>query len=506
MASSSSQNPIFPLEIFHLVLKNLSYVELDEYDVIVENLNIADLRQCSLVCRAWVPICQAHLFECGHVDSHSSTSGHEEGIIAAIAEHPKLASYVRKIYYSIVVGDQDHHPDESEQYVSTLLALPNLHSIGLVPTKKPDLGFFGQLSTNFDRLFAGDFVFFRFWEAYMSSTSLRDLALKYIKDVPLATFLSYPNLRSLTLNCCECADWPVSTTTLRTSNIESLELRLIRNISYAFLGFLPLLKKLSTRDVRWQMPSTSRDRYISTFRGLKKFILDDGWGGKRDLWVYIPLSTATEMSVKLFEHLQHFTILPRCEEAAEEIHQALRHAPNIHYLDVDLTKSSLIRYLNLHRFLPQSVGHLKTIHIRFSISDAGASQCRDTIKVLSESLALVRSPASLKELAMTVTIETTHLLTLFGMVPQLKMLDSVLFISSSMFPLLRWITFHICVHHYGSSEGLPTIDDDMKEGLYACIESSFEGFKRRPKFRLSVKLWLEHEKVYSLWDDGADTD
>ncbi|KAF9044089.1 hypothetical protein BJ165DRAFT_180994 [Panaeolus papilionaceus] len=271
MASSSSRSPVFPLEIFHLILQNLSYHELIFNSFA---LNIDDLRQCSLVCRAWAPICQAYLFK--SINMRSLDAGPARGTIRAIAAHPKIASYIQSISYTsrttttttTTVGDQEGHiPD---QIVSTLLTLPNLHSVTMKSFSS---------SSNFHRLCAGDLVLFRLWEAYKSSTSLEDLTLYRIRDAPLTTVLSFPYLKSLTLWSCCWTDWqpqPVSTAVRKTSKIESLKILLVKDLSYAFLSFLPYLKKLSVREVPWRIPPDSKDQLISIFRGLEKFTFDYG--------------------------------------------------------------------------------------------------------------------------------------------------------------------------------------------------------------------------------------
>ncbi|KAF9044108.1 hypothetical protein BJ165DRAFT_1404963 [Panaeolus papilionaceus] len=481
MASSSLQSPAFPLEIFHLIVKNLAYSELSD-DYIV--LNIKGLRRCSLVCRAWVPICQAYLFKSGKVDlERLSDSGPEKGIIRAIAAHPQFASYVQKIRYTAEVGVQVG--DIPDQNMHTLLKLPNLRSIDVSAAE----------SYKFDQLYAGDFVFFRLWADYISSslTSLTDLTLNYIKDVHLVSFLSCPNLKSLSLNECDCVDWktqPTSSTVPRTSKLENLKLSSVRNVSYAFLGSISHLKRLSVHVAGLHIQPRFKDQFMSTFQGLEKLTIDYRWLDNRSLLLYLPLSMASGMGIKLFEQLQDLTAMPESEQEAAEVYQTLQHAPNIRYLDVTFQNSSLIPYLNIHRFLPQHVGSLRTLHIRFDIEDFGEQQSLDTIEVLSKALSLVRSPASLEELVMTLKIDIAQLLTLFGLIQQLKTLDTALFVDSTMFPLLRWITFRICLESPATLYYPPNVDNKVQADLYRCIESSFPAFRGSLNSRINLVVWV----------------
>ncbi|KAF9044109.1 hypothetical protein BJ165DRAFT_1528675 [Panaeolus papilionaceus] len=414
MASSSSQSSIFPLEIFHLILKNLSRSELID-DETVHNTN--DLRRGSLVSKP-APV----------------------KIIHAIDAHPKIASYVQRIRRATVAGNKEGHNADQNISISTLLQLHNLRSLSIrlstTPTK--------PVLRKFDRLCADDVVLLRLWQYCIFSESLVDLTLHNIDDPQ-----------------------PVSNTVLAASKIESLKLSSVKNLSYSFLSFIPHLKELSVSEVTWRIPLKSRDQLISTFRGLEKLTFDYAYGDVRHLWVYIPLSIAAGMGVKLFEHLQDLTVMPESEQEAEEIYQALQHAPTIHYLDVKLTKSSIFPYLNLRQLLPQTVGSLKTLHIRFCISDY--HEWDDTIEVISEALSLLKSPASLEQLVLTITIDSTYLLALFGMIQQLKILDALLFTDASMFPLLRWITIRICVEHWGDWYMSPKVDNKMQADLYNIL-------------------------------------
>ncbi|KAF9044093.1 hypothetical protein BJ165DRAFT_181135 [Panaeolus papilionaceus] len=484
MASSSLQSPTFPLEIFHLIVRNLAYSEPNDNRIV---LNIEVLRQCSLVCRAWVPICQAYLFKSGKVDlERMSDSGPEKGIIRAIAAHPHIASHVQKICYTAKGGVQlGHIPDPN---IFTLLTLPNLRSIyvcrGIGSPHK------------FDQLYAGDFIFFRLWADCISSslTLVTDLTLHRVADVPLVSLLSCPNLKSLSLMACICIDrqtQPASAMVQMTSKIESLKLMSTTKVSYAFLGTIPHLKQLSVYEVEWCPQPQFKDQLISTFRGLKKLTVDYHWVQDPQLWVSLPLSIASGMGVKLFENLKDFTAMLESEQEAAEIYQALQHAPSINYLDVSFSKSPLIPYLNIHQFLPQNVGSLKTLHIRL-VNEYFGEQCDDGIEAISQALSLVESPASLEKLVITLKIEPTELLALFGMLRQLKTLDTALFVDSSMFPLLRWITFGICVQNLQDDAYYsPRVDNKMQADMYEYIEAFFPAFRRSSNSRINFKLWLE---------------
>ncbi|KAF9044100.1 hypothetical protein BJ165DRAFT_1528668 [Panaeolus papilionaceus] len=184
------------------------------------------------------------------------------------------------------------------------------------------------------------------------------------------------------------------------------------------------------------------------------------------------------MGVKLFEQLQDLTIRPASEQEAEVMYQTLRNAPNIHYLDVNCNMfyGSFLPYLNLHQFLPHSVGNLKTLHLRFVIEGYKEwSQYHDTIRVISEALSLVNSLASLEELVMSLTIESTELLALFGMIRKLKV-DYDLHLYSSL-----W-----------TPHTVPNADEEMQADLYEYIESAFQAFRRSSlNSRLNFKLQLQ---------------
>ncbi|KAF9044095.1 hypothetical protein BJ165DRAFT_1528663 [Panaeolus papilionaceus] len=457
MASSWLQSPTFPLEIFHLIVKNLAYSEPNDDDIV---LNIKVLRRCSLVCRAWVPICQAYLFKSGKVDlERISDSGPEKGIIRAITANPHIASYVQKIRYTATLGAEVGHI--LDQNILTLLTLPNLHSIHVLAR-----------GSQFNQLCTGDLVFSRLWVDCISSklASLTDLTIHWVKNVPLVSLLSCPNLKSLSLSACICADWetqPASTMVASTSKIECLKLTDTTNVPYAFIGLIPRLKQLSVYETQWRIQPQFKDQFILTLRGLEKLTVDYRWVENPQSWVYLPLSMASGMGVKLFEHLQDLTVMPDSEQEVAEIYQALRHAPSIRYLDVS--------------YLSKITGNGK------------ASTPSKPYPILS----FVQSPASLEELVMTLKIDVSQLLTLFVLIRRLKTLDTALFrvVESSMFPLLRWITFHIYVQYADTSAYPPKIDNKVQADLYHYIESSFPAFRRSSTSRINLKLWAEKDKA-----------
>ncbi|KAF9044111.1 hypothetical protein BJ165DRAFT_181315 [Panaeolus papilionaceus] len=161
--------------------------------------HLDDLRQCSLVCRAWAPICQAHLFGQVKLDQDRlSESRGAEGIVQAltVTANSPIASYIKEIFYAITLNDRR---SISKQKILPLLNLPNLSSLYI----RGDY----VNPRNFDRCRANSFGFIRFWDAYISSTSLVHLSLTAINDPPLIVMLSCPNLSSLSLGFCAFSDW-----------------------------------------------------------------------------------------------------------------------------------------------------------------------------------------------------------------------------------------------------------------------------------------------------------
>ncbi|KAF9044088.1 hypothetical protein BJ165DRAFT_180977 [Panaeolus papilionaceus] len=333
------QNPAFPFEIVDLILKNVSYSLRPDESIIY---HWDELRRCSLVCKAWVPICQALLFRSIELNQDClSKPRRVERIVQLVKENLQIASYVKKIAYTVMPNDQGSVGNRS---ISSLLHLPNLHSLEIQGNIMRAL--------TFDRCRTKNFGFFRFWDAYIPSTSLGHLSLTALNDPPLLEILSCPNLTSICLRDCAFSDWDPSFTTITVPSapqIRSLSLEFVQNISYALLVFLPNLKELSLTHVEWYIPSkTPRDQFVIPFQGLQILRVDDTpfpLDGPT-AWLPFLLSIADERGAKLFGNLKEVTASPdSLEEAEEVLHRILQHSPVLQDLDWTRKCSSSSRWL-----------------------------------------------------------------------------------------------------------------------------------------------------------------
>ena len=82
----------FPLEIKETVLDLLAE----------DDKGHLALKTCSLVCRAFLPICRKYIFESIVLNLRSPTTRAFEHLLR---ETPEIADYIRKLDYTIVIAD-----------------------------------------------------------------------------------------------------------------------------------------------------------------------------------------------------------------------------------------------------------------------------------------------------------------------------------------------------------------------------------------------------------------
>ena len=124
----------FPLEIEETILNFLTEDE-DEDDSEDEDnkgLSLATLKTCSLVCRAFLPICRKHIF--GTIDLRDGFG--QESVIHAfdrlLRGTPEIADYIRKLDYTILNENLTLSVQEPFRRISRLkvLAIRNFYHSG----------------------------------------------------------------------------------------------------------------------------------------------------------------------------------------------------------------------------------------------------------------------------------------------------------------------------------------------------------------------------------------
>ena len=96
----------FPFEIKEIILELLAE----------DDNGYLELKRCSLVCRAFLPICRKHIFENIVLSSTSTTHAFER----LLRENPEIADYIRKLDYTICWNPARSLIQESFRRISRL--------------------------------------------------------------------------------------------------------------------------------------------------------------------------------------------------------------------------------------------------------------------------------------------------------------------------------------------------------------------------------------------------
>ncbi|KAF9034039.1 hypothetical protein BJ165DRAFT_1513742 [Panaeolus papilionaceus] len=214
--------PVFPLEIFQLVIANLAS----------SLCSSADVRACALVCKAFLPLCRPFLFQGLEFGPIGTPNKNQHRLRELLNTNPHLAQYFQDVTFSVNHHDMEEEntamqeafaqrpeplyvlgPSPAEAYVDRIIAggdptlfytLPNLKTLRI---KHVDgLSAFGSGKDDpWDD--ECDPAIVRVLKAHSFSQTLTTLRIDGTGAIPMSLVMGIPNLRKLTLRECDCSNW-----------------------------------------------------------------------------------------------------------------------------------------------------------------------------------------------------------------------------------------------------------------------------------------------------------
>ncbi|KAF9044220.1 hypothetical protein BJ165DRAFT_1479879 [Panaeolus papilionaceus] len=220
---SEENLPIYlrlPLDIFMLIFEN--FVENPAYGFAQRQ---RDLCACSLVCRAFVPICQRLIFAevpIGHSRNRNIYRARNR-LSMALQQNSKFTTYIRRLFYL-----SSGYQAESAPSLSLLLHLPRVHQLDISSGADYYQVPFGSTSQK-------PFGLEHFFREYISSGLLTTLSIDGVRNLPIHDVLSPTNLASLRLVRCSLISNPARSPKvlklrhLDLEHVTGFSLSLVRN-------------------------------------------------------------------------------------------------------------------------------------------------------------------------------------------------------------------------------------------------------------------------------------
>ncbi|KAF9052004.1 hypothetical protein BJ165DRAFT_1452260 [Panaeolus papilionaceus] len=178
----TSMGPIFPLEIFNLILDEL------EVDQINQKRN---LHSCSLVCRTFHRICRPHIFKELNIQLTANPVSSKAALwrlLEVLNSNPELKDHVKSIACSQAGVAAELDLADSE--LTTLLSLPNVDSLDIVSNGE---------AINYENCRSDKFGCRALLEHYLASRKLTSLYVGRFKNPPIALILTSETLLELAL-------------------------------------------------------------------------------------------------------------------------------------------------------------------------------------------------------------------------------------------------------------------------------------------------------------------
>ncbi|PPQ68695.1 hypothetical protein CVT24_007580 [Panaeolus cyanescens] len=379
--------PIFPLEIFDLIIRNLEDVSVRTYPFPCTSPSLSTLCACSLVCRSFVSLCRPGLFRDVEVGPTASESRWK--LAQLLIEKPELSRYIRRLSYhrttpSIPPVDADIAG------LLPILQLPNVNTL-IVHTD--------QSNPQTRIRYYDDHGFRKFFDHHLSSGKITSLYLHGLLGAPAFQILTSPNLKTLIADSVIFSQWssifphgrvnPSAITSklqnisLRETEFELTALSYLTHLQHISFGSgLPAFLNLTLQ--------TCQDNALC-FRALHTLAVDT------DLNPVLAIcSAAKRAGIVAFPVVGSLYINldpSRSGDLADVTPWALwYHLPALESVNIRLpiTRASVRAYclLRLDHCLRMCKKSLKRLRIQAHVSDPG--HIRDVIQPLFYSLGLAR--------------------------------------------------------------------------------------------------------------------
>ncbi|PPR04394.1 hypothetical protein CVT24_013225 [Panaeolus cyanescens] len=222
------ENATFPIEIFCLIIDNLAK-------------HRPNLQRCSLVCKAFVPICRHHLFNCVSLRFTLDVTRERIAKLAHFLDRdPSIGSYIQRLRASCHSGADYRNAYGPGALTPTVLTalpshIPHLRHLSLLAWR-------GGMDYSRCRteVFGLCMLLDHFLQLQLQTESLQTIQLAGIDDLPMFDILSVNSLTDLTISNCNVQSNVPNVPSIHTpapSTLDPPELRIPLNGTLKSLYF-----------------------------------------------------------------------------------------------------------------------------------------------------------------------------------------------------------------------------------------------------------------------------
>ncbi|PPQ73838.1 hypothetical protein CVT24_012263 [Panaeolus cyanescens] len=247
-----SQDPIFPFEVFGRIIEVIADTPLTNGPLMLDP--IATIKQCSLVCRAFMHMTRPYIFRRAELSFRKAKEAHLQRLLQIFEAEPDRRNHIRELHLNFEQYLGQPAPLlELERYNDLLLHSPNIQDVTLFYS-----------SSMYEFFMAPDHITSfcnRILEAYSIKGTLRSLTAKKIDGLPYDILFASDSFQRLSLDRC---NWPKVLTPV--THLTVLRLRKIYTLPINILQYFPNLEELSLTSMSFNTDPENNDYPETTLR------------------------------------------------------------------------------------------------------------------------------------------------------------------------------------------------------------------------------------------------
>ncbi|KAF9049069.1 hypothetical protein BJ165DRAFT_1075409 [Panaeolus papilionaceus] len=187
--------PVFPLEIFDLIVKSLVDASDRLYPSPCASDILSALRACAVACKSFRALCLPHLFR--EVEIGPTNPSARRRLAELIVTTPEISKYIRRLSYHrttpfIFPGDTD---------IANLLPVLRLLNVDTLSIRTVQSNYETRIR------YYDDNGFRKFFDYFTSTSKLTTLHLHGVLGAPIFQILTAPRLKTLSVDSVMFSQW-----------------------------------------------------------------------------------------------------------------------------------------------------------------------------------------------------------------------------------------------------------------------------------------------------------
>ncbi|PPR00333.1 hypothetical protein CVT24_004616 [Panaeolus cyanescens] len=334
---SSKDGPVFPQEIFGVIISHLGWAADKLRDGYYDGDSNADLKKCSLVCKSFADLCRPYIFSSLDITfDHGGPVPSLDRFARLLAHKPILADYVKSL---TCIFDATNIEAKQVSGLTVLFKLPNIQKL-VIPAA------YGDISGHYTLHYTPEshqLTYRKIFDHFMTSQKLTTMELSNMWYPPLIRLFSSPALRNLEFRRCliDQSDWkslPDICIPANGFNLTRLYAADVIDFPFSILSCCPSLEVLEMENIIPRDENSTpllRSRPFSSYGRLRTLSL-----GGNFKWLNF-CKWLDVAGVGFFRELQDLKIRMEREENVPGIRELLKHVRILDKLHLKISASDL---------------------------------------------------------------------------------------------------------------------------------------------------------------------